>query len=83
MAKYDKRPGKDPIFSEAFGALMPGTEVNPYVWLLTPYRDCIISVPDIRIRASPYDTKKPWRAIAAGQGVEKTMNEKGTKKTYE
>lgn len=23
---------------------------------------------------------KPWRAVAAGQGVEKTMNEKGTKK---
>jgi hypothetical protein len=53
---------------------------NPYVLLYYPYRDCIISVPDIRIRASPYATKKPWRAVAAGQGVEKTMNEKGTKK---
>ena len=55
---------------------------TPYVWLLNPYRVCIISVPDIHIGARPYDTKNPWRAVAAGQGGEmkKTMNEKGTKK---
>jgi hypothetical protein len=49
---------------------------NPYVLLYYPYRDCIISVPDIRIRASPYATKKPWRAVAAGQGVEKNYARK-------
>ena len=51
--------------------------VNPYVWLLNPYRGCIISVPDIRI---PMTRKKPWRAVAAGQGVvlKQIMHEKGT-----